>query len=121
MLDKEQVKELYQLLNGVLVLCILPDAIAESSVLVSLNDAVESTKILLLITQSRTAKLWIHCSEYIRVIKEFISYERLGLWEGHLVAVGKLLNLFATTGLINYAKSARLYFQMMQKLPCFHP
>lgn len=32
-----------------------------------------------------------------------------------------MLNLFAATGHINYAKSARLYLQLMRDLPTGHP
>jgi len=32
-----------------------------------------------------------------------------------------MLNLFAATGHINYAKSARLYLQQMHELPTDHP
>ena len=32
-----------------------------------------------------------------------------------------MLNLFATTGHINYAKSSRLYLQLMRELPNNHP
>ena len=37
-----------------------------------------------------------------------------------LVAVGRMLNLFAATGHNNYAKSGRLYLQMMMELPHMH-
>ena len=39
----------------------------------------------------------------------------------HLVSVGKMINLFADTGHINYAKSPRLYLQLMYQLPTDHP
>ena len=40
---------------------------------------------------------------------------------GHMNAVTALLNLFAATGHIHYAMSARLYVQEMRKLPSTHP
>ena len=43
------------------------------------------------------------------------------MWDGHLNAVTALLNLFAATGDIHYAKSARLYVQEMRKLSSTHP
>ena len=43
------------------------------------------------------------------------------MWDGHLNAVTALLNLFAATCHIHYAKSARLYVQEMRKLPSTHP
>ena len=52
--------------------------------------------------------------QYIRVIKlikAFIFVWRQSNWKLHLDVVSKMLNLFAATGHINYAKSARLYLQ----------
>ncbi|MES9882369.1 MAG: hypothetical protein ABW185_15970 [Sedimenticola sp.] len=118
-LTEEQVNGVQKLIDDVLDQSIPPDAIADSPDLTALNEAVESTKTVLS-TKSRTAKLWIHCLQYIEVIKEFISCERLGIWEGHLIAVGKFLNLFAATGHMHYAKSARLYLQTMRELPQSH-
>ncbi len=46
---------------------------------------------------------------------------RTGNWSLHLVAVGKMVNLFSATGHINYAKSSRLYLQLMSELPTDHP
>ena len=39
----------------------------------------------------------------------------------HLIAVERMLNVFAATGHVHYAKSARLYLQMMLELPNDHP
>ena len=58
---------------------------------------------------SRTSKLWLQYSEYVETVKLFIRAERTGNWNLHLIAVGKMMNLFAATGHINYAKSSRLY------------
>ena len=69
---------------------------------------------------SRTAKLWCMYMEHIKTIKWFIRAERTGDWNLHLVAVGRMLNLFAATGYNNSAKSGRLYLQMMMKLPHTH-
>ena len=37
---------------------------------------------------------------YLSTIKEFVRAEESGNWQGHLAAMGKILNLFAATGLI---------------------
>ena len=58
---------------------------------------------------------------YVDVIKLFISAGRTGSWEDHLIAATQMLNLFAATGHHNYAKSTRLYLQIMQDLPQSHP
>ena len=59
--------------------------------------------------------------QYISKIKEFTRAERTGDCKGHLVVMGKILNLFATTGHINYTKSARLYLQKMVELETDYP
>ena len=69
---------------------------------------------------SRTAKLWLQYLHYISVLKLFIRAERTGNWNMHLVATSQMLNLFAATGHNNYAKSSRLYLQLMNDLPKSH-
>ena len=58
---------------------------------------------------------------YVDLIKAFIKSERTGNWNQHLIIVTEMLNLFAATGHFNYAKSARLYLQLMKDLPESHP
>ena len=70
---------------------------------------------------SRSAQLWLLYLDYISIAKLFILAERTSNWELHLHVVTKMLNLFASTGHINYANSARLYVQEMKKLPQMHP
>ena len=70
---------------------------------------------------SRTSKLWIQYISYIEVLKLFIRAERTGNWNLHLVAISKMINLFAATGHINYAKCARLHLQNMMDLPVDYP
>ena len=50
----------------------------------------------------RTAKFWIQYQNYVDILKLFIRAERTGNWEIHLVALRKMINLFAATGHINY-------------------
>ena len=50
-----------------------------------------------------------------------ICAERTANWNLHLVAVGKMLNIFAATGHIKYAKCCRLYLQQMHELPTEQP
>ena len=69
----------------------------------------------------RTAKLWIQYLKYISILKHFIRAERTGNWNLHVVTVVQMLNLFAASGHINYAKSARLYVKNMQKLHVEYP
>ena len=70
---------------------------------------------------SRTAKLWLQYLDYINILQFFICAERTGNWNLHLVSVGKMINLFAATAHINYARSSRLYLQTMLDLPETHP
>ena len=69
-----------------------------------------------LIKSSRNAKLWLLYIYYVDVVKMFILAERTGYWNLHVVAISKMLNLFAATGYINYDKSARLHLQNMLNL-----
>ena len=85
-----------------------------------LSQAISDTKELLS-KKSRTAKLWISYVNYVATIKKFIIAERISNWELYLEAVTEMLNLFAATGHINYAKSARLYIQQMRELQETHP
>ena len=71
--------------------------------------------------KSPTARLWLQYLEYVDTLKIFIRAERIGDWNLHLIAIGKMLNLFAATGHINYAKSSRLYLQLMMQLPSDYP
>ena len=73
-------------------------------------------KLSALTAKSRTAKLWILYLKYISTIKKFIVAERTSNWPLHLEATKEMLTLFAATGHINYAKSARLYLQQMMVL-----
>ena len=64
--------------------------------------------------QSRMARLWIQYMDYIDIVKNFRYAERTSNWELHLSSLTKMLNLFAATGHINYAKFGRLYPQNME-------
>jgi len=58
---------------------------------------------------SRTARLWLQFLYHISVIKNFIFGERFKNWEpAHLHTCSQLLNVFAASGHIHYAKSCRL-------------
>lgn len=94
--------------------------IAQSAEVLKLEESLEKYKALLE-EQSPTAKLWLRYIEYVQTLKIFIRAERTGNWSLHLIAVTRMLNLFAATGHINYAKSARLYLQLMLELPNDYP
>ena len=70
---------------------------------------------------SRTAKLWIQYVDCVRLLKLFIRAVRTCNWNLHLFVFSQMLPLFAATGHNNYAKSGRLYLQIMQDLPHTHP
>ena len=70
---------------------------------------------------SVTSRLWINYTNYINIVKTFIRAERTGNWHSHLTTVANMIDLFAITGHIHYAKSARLYLQTMQDLTKQHP
>jgi len=71
--------------------------------------------------ESRTAKLWLLYLYHMHTLKMFNHAKRTGDWELHLVAVSRMLNLFAATGHNQYARCARLYLQMITDLPVSHP
>ena len=96
------------------------DEMISSNTFIAIANEVEELKTKLK-AKSRTAKLWLLCLDYISVAKLFILAERTSDWELHLDAVTEMLNLFASTGHRNYAKSACLYVQEMKKLPPTNP
>ena len=53
--------------------------------------------------------------------KLFIRAERVGNWNMHIIAVGRMLSLFAVIGHFNYAKSTRMYLQLMLQLSAGNP
>ena len=62
----------------------------------------------LLAERSPTANLWLQCIELVKTLRLFNRAERTGNWSLHLVAVRNMMNLFAATGHVNYAKTSRL-------------
>ena len=91
------------------------ETVGESEELHKLNQCLLQYKALLQ-EKSPTAKVWLQYLEYVETLKLFIRAERTGNWNLHLIAVERMLNLFA-----DYAKSSRLYVQMMLELPNDHP
>ena len=71
--------------------------------------------------KSRTVHLWLQYMDYIEICRLFIRAVRTANWSQHLIATGKMLNLFAATCLRNYAKSARVYLQVMMNLEKEYP
>ena len=69
-----------------------------------------------LMEKSRTAYVWLQYMDYVEIFRLFIRAVRTANWSQHLIATGKILNLFAATGHRNYAKSARAYLQIMINL-----
>ena len=119
-LPEADVKELDKILSNVIAGQCGYDKIEESEAIKSYERKLEEWKNKLA-SQSRTAKLWIKYLDYINVVKVFITAERTGDWPLHLVAIERMLNLFAATGHIHYAKSARLYLQQMNELKTRYP
>ena len=59
--------------------------------------------------------------DYNNVLKQSIRAECSGNSDLHLYALEKMLNLFAATGRLNYAKNARLHLQQMRNLKDTYP
>ena len=51
----------------------------------------------------------------------FIRAERTGNWHLHLISTSQILHLFGAIGHVNYAKSARMYLQMMLEFTGKYP
>ena len=96
------------------------DIITESKELTALNDNIQMIKDKLCAV-SRTAKLWVQHLSYTNILKLFIRAERTGNWNLHLVCLSKMINLFAASGHINYAKCASLHLQNILELPTKYP
>ena len=96
------------------------DELALSNAFKEIEDMISVTKSDLK-KQSRTCELQLTYLKYISIVKEFIYAERTSNWELHLKVLSKMLNLFAATRHIHYAKSSCVYLQEMKKLPEKHP
>ena len=59
--------------------------------------------------------------DYDNILKQSIREERSGNSDFHLYALEKMLNLFAATGRLSYAKNARLHLQQMRNLKDTYP
>ena len=70
---------------------------------------------------SRTEKLLIQYIHYINIVKQFIRAGRTRNWQNCLKVVRQILNLFLATAHFQYAKSARLYLQLMDEPPIDFP
>ena len=91
----------------------------QSQVMLDINSAFKEISIKL--EHQRTSKLWLRYLQYVSILKKFIFAERTSNWQLHLDSSAEMLNLFASTGHINYAKSARFYIQQMKSLQEDHP
>ena len=67
-------------------------------------------------SQSRTGKLWVQYIRQVALLQHFIRAERTGNWKMHLDCVREMIPHFHAAGHLNYAKSARLYLQQMERL-----
>ncbi len=108
-----EVQKIHDLYQGIQDKSVTVYDIVESTELVKLAECLLKHKEYLG-DKSRPARLWM---QYVEYVKLFIHAERTGNWHIH---VEKMLNLFAATGHINYAMSARLYLQQMQELLTEH-
>ena len=86
--------------------------IEESLAICKLNELINEVTNELS-SRSRTAKYWCQYLGYIELMKDYITAEKIGDWYLHLATIRKMCCLFAATGHVNYAKSARLYLQNM--------
>ena len=103
-----EVKKIHNLFEGVSNKTIPISYVYTSEELMKLENLSNRHK-QSLAEKSPTAQLWLQYLECVETLKIFIRAERTGDWNLQLIAIGKMLNLFAATGHINYAKSLQLY------------
>lgn len=70
---------------------------------------------------SRTAKLFMQYSEMVSIFRKFLKAERTGDWDLYLSSLSEMLPYLAAAGHNLYAKSVRLFLQMMQELETSNP
>jgi len=114
--DKQELENLY---DNVTSKNVPHDAIDNPS----LSRLKQSTEAMhrSLCEESRTARLWVQYVDYVSTARMFIRAARTGDWNLYLISINNILNLFAATGHIHYAKSARLHLQQMLKLETTSP
>jgi len=100
--------------------CAIERTLLECESLTVVQNLLHQLK-LSLKANSCTSRLWLLYMTYVDTVKTFLIAERTSNWLLHLHAVNSMLNLFAATGHMNYAKSARLYVQQMSNLSSTHP
>ena len=115
-LDQDDINELKIVCSEIMNLNMTLNEEQLPRCLQKLNLVISNCK-MALIKENRTARLWFQYMDHIGILKLFITAERTADWHLHLFALTKMLNLFGACGHNNYAKSARLYLQLMQELP----
>ena len=85
------------------------------------HTAISKSAKIVLQEKSRTARLWLQYIEFIETCRNFIRVSRIDDWKLHLYAISKMTNLYTATGHINYAKSTRIYLQLMLDLQDTNP
>jgi len=119
-LSQANIDALRQLYDGVIEGTCNTQELEPPQCLIQLSNSLEELKVALS-AKSRTAKLWLQYMKYVQTLKAFLRAERTSNWKLHLSSLTEMLKLFAATGHSNYAKSGRLYLQMMIDLPEKHP
>ena len=83
------------------------------------SDCINQLK-LYLCAKSRTSKLWLQYMDYVEIMRQFICAARSGDWNLSLITLQQMLNLFAATGHIKYAKFGRLMMDLPHTNPWLH-
>ena len=108
--DLADIKNLYERVISKDETCV-----SENNSFQNLSLLVEESKTELR-RQSRTAKLWLQCGD----LPTLHSCSRAADWELNLFSTGKMLNLFATTCHVHYAKCSTIYLHMTVNLEHTH-
>ena len=119
-LSSDEGRKICKVYKGVIEGSMLVSEVAELDEVLKFEKSLEKYKALLA-GQSPTAKLWLQYIDNVETLKLFVEQKEQAIGHYIFVAVTRMLNLFAAAGHINYAKSARLYLQLMQELPQDYP
>ncbi|CAB4000916.1 Hypothetical predicted protein [Paramuricea clavata] len=95
-LNAAEVKHINHLYEGIKYQSIAVVSVSESKELKKLDHCLQKYKELLA-ERSPTTTLWLQYIEYVETLKVFIRAERTGDWNLYIVAITKMLYLFAAT------------------------
>ena len=111
-LTNEEIEEMTEMYEEINDTDFLSFEFGSNPVLKSVKEKLSTLRVFLS-EKHLTAQLWFQFMNYVGIANKSVRAEQSEDWDGHVGALGKMLNLFSGTGQINYAKSRQLYLQLM--------